>query len=238
MRKLLERAMWVLAAIVALIHGTPAWATAAGSVILTINPPALTVGLGEEFSVVIQAQAGSQQVDGASAYINFDPSVLQVVSVTAGSSLPIPIQNRFNNIAGTVDYSAGAFSNFPTGTFTLATVKLTSIATSPGTALTFGSSLPRQSDVTFEGASVLGNTQGGTVIVVACTSCGDVNGDGAVGAVDALLIAQHAIGLLPSLPCQAQSDVNGSGGVDIVDALFVWQRTAGLRASLPCAPPP
>jgi len=68
----------------------------------------------------------------------------------------------------------------------------------------------------------------------ACGPCGDVTDDGSVNIVDALFIAQLAVGLRPSLTCAAQADVNGDGSPNVVDALFIAQYTAGLRTTLDC----
>jgi unsaturated rhamnogalacturonyl hydrolase len=57
---------------------------------------------------------------------------------------------------------------------------------------------------------------------------GDVNSNGTVDIVDALLIAQYYVGLNPSNFNQANADVNDSGGIDIVDALLVAQYYVGL----------
>ena len=107
-----RRRLWVLGTIALLFCGTRAWAGPAASVTLAINPATTMTNLGANFNVAIEVQAGAQQVDGAAAHIDFDQSILQVVSITAGSSLPVLIQNTFSNAAGTVDYSAGNFLDF------------------------------------------------------------------------------------------------------------------------------
>ena len=57
---------------------------------------------------------------------------------------------------------------------------------------------------------------------------GDVNGDGSIDIVDALLIAQYYVGLNPSGFVQANADTNCDGSIDIVDALLVAQYYVGL----------
>jgi hypothetical protein len=52
---------------------------------------------------------------------------------------------------------------------------------------------------------------------------GDVNGNGTVDIVDALLVAQYYVGLNPINFNVSVADVNCSGGVDIVDALRISQ---------------
>ena len=141
--------------------------TPTGSVALSLIPDTSTVSVGQVFTLTIRAQAGSQLVDGVAAYLNFDPLLLQVQAVTNGSALPVQIQNLINNSTGAVDFAAGAFSNFPSGTFDVAFVRLQAISASAGAPVTFNRSSPRRSDVTFGGASVLGAVNDALVIIVA-----------------------------------------------------------------------
>ena len=60
---------------------------------------------------------------------------------------------------------------------------------------------------------------------------GDVNGNGAVDIVDALLVAQYYVGLNPPGFIQANADTNCNGSVDIVDALSIAQFYVGLITS-------
>ena len=57
---------------------------------------------------------------------------------------------------------------------------------------------------------------------------GDVNCDGFVTSVDALLILQLRADLISSLPCPENGDVNGDGAIDVVDAALILQMAAGL----------
>lgn len=52
---------------------------------------------------------------------------------------------------------------------------------------------------------------------------GDVNLDGAVTSVDALLIVQFAASLLSSFACPEGADINNNGIVDVVDAALILQ---------------
>jgi len=142
-------------------------------VVLAVTPELTTAGVGQTFTITLQVRAGTQLVDGVTAALDFNQSVLAVESIAAGSALPVPIKSEFNNEAGTISYSAGAFSNFPSGTFTLATVTFKALAegTSP---LNFHAG----SDVTFGGASVLCGTVNGTVIVVKVRLLGSVTLEG------------------------------------------------------------
>jgi hypothetical protein len=96
-----KRRQWVLGTLAALCCGSLAWAA---SVPLAINPATTMTNLGANFNVAIEVQiGGTQQVNGASGYIDCDQSILQVVSITPGSSLPALIQTTFNNVVGTLD---------------------------------------------------------------------------------------------------------------------------------------
>ncbi len=142
------------------------WRRAAGPVVLSIEPPETTIYLGQQFEVSVLVQAGEQEVDGAAGYLNFDPDVLQVVSISEGDSLPMVIVNEFDNLAGSIDYAAGTFGpDFPTGSFDLVTVIFEAIAASEETTVEFSVDPPRESDATFGGASVLHHTEDGNVVV-------------------------------------------------------------------------
>ena len=57
---------------------------------------------------------------------------------------------------------------------------------------------------------------------------GDVNDDGVVESIDALLILQYDAAFLASLPNLGGGDVNDDGMVDSLDAALILQLTAGL----------
>ena len=62
---------------------------------------------------------------------------------------------------------------------------------------------------------------------------GDVNLDGYVNIIDALLIAQYYVGLNPENFHLKLADVNGDGIIDILDALLVAQYYVGLIDDFP-----
>jgi hypothetical protein len=78
------------------------------------------------------------------------------------------------------------------------------------------------------------------MLLVLCMSqafaaqCGDVNNNGVVDIVDALLIAQYYVGLNPPGFDPSVADVNANGSVDIVDALLISQYYVGLISTLSC----
>jgi hypothetical protein len=140
-------------------------------------PTMTTVGLNATFNVQVQVdlnQGTNTVVDVAEAYVNFDPTYLQVQSITNGGTLTRVALSEFDNTAGTIDYSAGASnSNGVTTDFTLLTITFVAIAApaTGTTALIFNSSLPRQTNAYRSGNSVLGATTNGTVFICPTGEC-------------------------------------------------------------------
>ncbi|OGO44206.1 MAG: hypothetical protein A2W37_00980 [Chloroflexi bacterium RBG_16_63_12] len=133
---------------------------------MSIAPSTLTVVPGQVFSVTIQVQAGAQQVGGAQAQLTFDPALLRVRAITLGASLPITLKSTFDNQAGTVKVAAGTLAEAPSGTFALAQIDFEALAAQSGTVrLKFETGRPQASDLAFGGASVLGSTSDGEIIV-------------------------------------------------------------------------
>jgi PKD repeat protein len=63
---------------------------------------------------------------------------------------------------------------------------------------------------------------------------GDVNRDGAVDSLDALLILQFSVGLISENDlAKDRADVNGDGGIDSLDALLILQKSVGLISDFP-----
>jgi hypothetical protein len=62
---------------------------------------------------------------------------------------------------------------------------------------------------------------------------GDVNDDGSVTSVDALLILQFDADLVTSLPNLQSGDINANGRVNAIDAALILQFEAGLLDQLP-----
>jgi hypothetical protein len=137
-------------------------------VIIAIEPAMSKVMVGDTFTITIQLSTGNQLIDGAQASINFDPSVLQVISITGNPSvLPLELMNDYDNVTGTLDYAAGTLSNFPSGTFSLAEIVFEAVAETSETFLTFNYIAPRQTDVTYGGGSVLTDDVEGAVSISA-----------------------------------------------------------------------
>jgi len=146
-----------------------------GTVVMAVVPSMTEVNVGERFEIVVEVQAGEQEVDAASAYLNFDPTIVRVDEMVSGGVLPIELANRFDNSAGTINFAAGTLSPpIPSGTFNLVTIQMTALAVSVGSALDFNAAMPRQTDVTSGGASEFDHAEGGTLVVFRETRANDL----------------------------------------------------------------
>lgn len=135
---------------------------AADEIYIVINPPTLNdVQVGDSFVSTIQVQAGNQEVNGVSAYIDFDPALLRINSITPVTAFPFTLQNSYDNNTGQFDYAVGSFTPpFTTGTFDLLQVEFEVIGEFTDTTIAFQSASPRRTNVTSPniGSNLTGNT--------------------------------------------------------------------------------
>jgi C1A family cysteine protease len=147
-----------------------------GGVAVSIVPTTYTAAVNGTFTVDIEL-SGTDPVRGASAYIDFDSTYLEVQSITAGTALNTVLEDDYDNVAGTIDYSAGKLSGtLPTGTFTLAIIELRALAETSSTPLTFVFEGPgRVTDVITTGSvSVLGAVTDGEITITSAAVIGQV----------------------------------------------------------------
>jgi Leucine-rich repeat (LRR) protein len=138
--------------------------TTSGTVVMRVATP--QVNIGETYSVEIQVQAGEQQVDGASAYLEFDPTLLEVVNMTSGDHLNLTLENSFDNAAGSIRFAAGKLTApYPSGDFELVTIRLRAKAATVRTPLGFVFNPSRRTYATFGGASVFEYAEDGNIII-------------------------------------------------------------------------
>lgn len=122
--------------------------------VLALTPATITVDVQQTFSIDLQVRT-NQPVDGAAAFIHFDPALLQVTSITAGDSLPAILRSQVDNTQGRIDFVAGALgAPFPSSDFVLAKLVFSAIRPADVTLLTLSTESPRASNITFAGASI------------------------------------------------------------------------------------
>jgi hypothetical protein len=139
-------------------------ATPNGTVEMSAVPSTSQVKVGETFEIVIEVQAGEQQVDSASAYLDFNPTLLEVVNMTSGDHLNLTLDNSFDNAAGSINFAAGKLTApFPSGDFELVTITLRAKAAMARIPLGFVFNPSRRTDATFNGASVFDYAEDGSI---------------------------------------------------------------------------
>jgi len=133
---------------------------------LSVTTPDEALHPGDSFTAPIWVESHSSYIDGAAAFLTFDPSVLHVVTITAGDRLTSVLHERIDNQTGSVHFAAGDLTASVSGRFLLAEVKFAAVG--PGQSeIIFLRSTPLESDVTAGGASILANTVDGSVRVEA-----------------------------------------------------------------------
>jgi dockerin type I repeat protein/cohesin domain-containing protein len=124
-----------------------------------IMPGAGSVDVGSSFTVTLQVQTHGQSIDGAEIHIDFDPALLEVISTVPGTMLPVQIvPPSFDNGSGRLDYAAGTFSDFPNASFDLLTITFKAKATGTSMLRLPASDIPRRSELTFAGISLINLT--------------------------------------------------------------------------------
>jgi len=140
--------------------------TQVDDVFIVLTPENTEGFVGSTFEIVVEVQAGQQEVDAAEVHLDFDPTLMEVQSMSAGATLPAVLQNNFSNAEGTIDFAAGILSTngLPSGTFELVTITFNALAATPSTDIAIAPfTFPRVSQATFKGNSVLTDASGGTV---------------------------------------------------------------------------
>ncbi len=138
---------------------------------LVLSPAAPTVNVGDDLTLTLRVVAGSQEIDGVEAYLDFNPAFVTINSVVynATTELPTVILNPANfDPTGKIDAATGLLGGGSvTGTFDYLTINLTATAageTSIG--LTFDPGPPnRKTEIARDGLSVFGTAAGTTITI-------------------------------------------------------------------------
>jgi Tol biopolymer transport system component len=148
--------------------------TEPGIISIAISPAVTEVAVNTIFTLDIVVDSGAQQVDAVQAFVNFDPGFLQVVdedgnpssTIIGGTAFQYEFLNEVDNTAGTLGYAAGSASSFPSGAFTLATIRFKAIAETENTVTGFNLTSPRKTRITFGGSSLPFTPFDGSVEIV------------------------------------------------------------------------
>lgn len=144
---------------------------AAAQTTLSLSPSSQTLTPGQNFTLTVKMNTGTNHVIGFDVNLNFDANALQVTSLTKGAgigSLDQEIKRTFDNTTGTISYSvftlntANAVQGSSLDTLVISgTVKST--ASSGSKSITFNSNSLVSDSV--DPANVLQSTTGATITV-------------------------------------------------------------------------
>jgi hypothetical protein len=157
----------VCLAVSGVLAGSPGQAEStslrAAMVDIAVVPSSVSVYVNEIFTLEIWVYPNGQPVDVVDADVTFDPTCLEVLSITGDpSALPDELYSAFDNAVGSLTHSQGILVGAPpSSTFRLCSIELRARATTYGMTLAF-------TDLTgsyFEGDPVLRDTIGSTVII-------------------------------------------------------------------------
>ena len=147
---------------------------------LTGIPDNGQVLVGQYFTVTVEARAGAQEVDTAVAFLTFDPSILQVITVTVGSDLDFALEDigksfyTLDNSAGTLSYQAGILGGSATGTFTLFALEFAATSAGQGELVFVNDAAnDRYTAALRAGVDLLGSTESAQISAVLDTTPGD-----------------------------------------------------------------
>ena len=147
--------------------------TPTGGARLYLSPTMADKSVAQIFTFDIQVDTGIASADTVDAYLDFNPTFLEVV--TAGGQLATSIElntavfggatvNSVDNATGRINFSASkATAPFLSGAFTAATVRFRAKAAVGSTPVSFSRGNPRKSDLFRSGTSLLPSTAGGSV---------------------------------------------------------------------------
>jgi len=135
-----------------------------------ILPSSQTVSPGDTFTVTVSLETGAQLVDGAQVYIEFEPTYLNVQTIT-GTGILMDISSNFDNGAGELSYvGMNLFTPPVSGTIELATVAFTAMAPTAGTPLVFEAVDPRSTAALWWWYVLPSTLSGGTVEILSVTA--------------------------------------------------------------------
>ncbi|MBI2303735.1 MAG: PKD domain-containing protein [Chloroflexi bacterium] len=112
--------------------------------------------VGEIFTETVRIKPiTNQQVSGVDAFLDFEPSIKEVLGLTDGGTLGVTFgTNGYNNTLGVITYGAATFSSFPTGAFDLVHIRFRAKSDSTGSPVSFSTAEGRLTRVDNLGTDV------------------------------------------------------------------------------------
>ena len=104
-----------------------------GIVVNSVSVQPIKASVNQPLDIKLQIQAGTQQIDSAGIYLNYDKNLLKVNSVIKDSKLDMVVENNFTTL-GQIKFSAISLAdNKPSGTFDALTLNITPLAAGTAT---------------------------------------------------------------------------------------------------------
>lgn len=195
------------------------------SFVLTIN--SLEQAIGEQGSVDLRATDIDGPLGTWTVDVQYEPETIEAVSCSPSKDSVCDLESSPDTVRVT-----GASADGLTSDTVLASI--TFECRSAGmSALALTSQNLSIPELTIDVTTM----DGAVVCAEPNFSVGDVDCDGVVTSIDALLILQFHAGLMLSLPCPENADVNEDSRVDSIDAALILQHESCLICPLPRADP-
>jgi hypothetical protein len=206
-----------------------------GRGLVSFGASTYSVAPGSALNVDVLVNTGTQDLAAYGITLGYDASVLSV-NTSLGTN-------------GVTEGAQGFISAVNSASGSLIVSGFETNATGPGeslhlltihfSALSEGSTdlSINVTDLADSSYTTIGNPVGGSATVNVSpntVTLGDVNNDGIINIVDALMTAQYYVDLSPQPFDTQAADVDCNGTINIVDALIIAQYYVGLINSFPC----
>jgi hypothetical protein len=203
---------------------------------VSFGPGPATVSQDDIFTLEIKGSNFQDEVDGGGISFDFDPGILQVLSVTIDPSVWnfVNSDGTIDNVTGRVsDVLVTAFPGVTSADFIVATIEFQAVGAG-STALTLSES---PENPFASGGQLINPAFIDGAVDVQGAPTGDLNNDGAVNAADVLIGNRILLGALsPTQPQQQAGDVaplvggtpQPDGMFNLGDVLVIHQKALGL----------
>ncbi len=182
-----------------------------------------TVVMNESVLVPIKIK-NATNIGNMNILLSYDPTVIKAMKVQKGSLTSDTFFESNVQVAGEVRISFASAQGIKRDG-SIAYISFQAIG-SPGSTspVTLVDALVNEAGTM---AKLYGTFFHGEVKVLASNPKGDVNGDGMISSLDALMALKISIG---AIPATAAADVNGDGKITSVDAVLILQAATGKMA--------